>query len=96
MNILEGTEQVIQSNVLLFGKYEMTGIGIKDGGLAKYIHLLFITVPHTGGKHANRSFAKSKMSIVERLINNLMEDRGLHGQEDQGLWRGQGCVRYNR
>ena len=39
MNILEGTERVIQSNVLLFGKYEMTGIGIKDGGLAKYIDL---------------------------------------------------------
>ena len=81
MNILEGTEQVIQSNVLLFGKYEMTGIGIKDGGLAKYIDLTPITVPHTGGKHANRSFAKSKMSIVERLINNLMRTEVYTGKK---------------
>ena len=29
-------------------------------------------MPHTGGRHANAWFGKSKLSIVERFINNLM------------------------
>jgi len=73
------------SNVLLFGKYEMTGIGIRDGGLAKYIDLTPITVPHTGGKHANRSFGKSKVSIVERLINNLMRTEVYTGKKAKSV-----------
>lgn len=72
MNIMDGENQVLSNGVLLFGKYEMTGIGIRDGGLAKYIDLTPVSVPHTGGKHANRAFAKSKMSIVERLVNSMM------------------------
>jgi small subunit ribosomal protein S7 len=71
--------------VLLFGKYEMTGIGIRDGGLAKYMDLTPITVPHTGGKHANRSFAKSKMSIVERLVNNLMRTEVYTGKKTKAV-----------
>ncbi len=81
---MEGNDQV-QSNagagVLLFGKYDMTGIGIRDGGLAKYIDLTPITVPHTGGKHANRSFAKARMNIVETLINNLMRTEVYTGKK---------------
>ncbi|NLI74057.1 MAG: 30S ribosomal protein S7 [Euryarchaeota archaeon] len=69
---MDGENQVLSNGVLLFGKYEMTGIGIRDGGLAKYIDLTPVSVPHTGGKHANRAFAKSKMSIVERLVNSMM------------------------
>lgn len=81
MNIMDG-ENLVQSNgVLLFGKYEMTGIGIRDGGLAKYIDLTPISVPHTGGKHANRAFAKSKMSIVERLVNSMMRTEVYTGKK---------------
>lgn len=78
---MEGENQVLSNGVLLFGKYEMTGIGIRDGGLAKYIDLTPISVPHTGGKHANRAFAKSKMSIVERLVNNLMRTEVYTGKK---------------
>ena len=84
MNTVEAETQV-QSGVLLFGKYEMTGIGIRDGGLAKYIDLTPITVPHTGGKHANRSFGKSKVSIVERLINNLMRTEVYTGKKAKSV-----------
>ncbi|WP_081579877.1 30S ribosomal protein S7 [Methanomassiliicoccus luminyensis] len=84
MNTVE-TETQVQSGVLLFGKYEMTGIGIRDGGLAKYIDLTPITVPHTGGKHANRSFGKSKMSIVERLVNNLMRTEVYTGKKAKSV-----------
>lgn len=67
--------------VLLFGKYEMTGIAIRDGGLAKYMDLTPTAVPHSGGKHANRWFGKAKMSIVERLINNMMRTEDFTGKK---------------
>ncbi len=78
---MDGENQVSSNGVLLFGKYEMTGIGIRDGGLAKYIDLTPISVPHTGGKHANRAFAKSKMSIVERLVNSMMRTEVYTGKK---------------
>jgi ribosomal protein S7 len=78
-------ETQIQSNILLFGKYDMTDIAIRDGGLAKYIDLSPITVPHSGGKHANKSFAKSKMSVVERLVNNLMRTEVYTGKKVKSI-----------
>ncbi len=85
MNIMDGENQVLSNGVLLFGKYEMTGIGIRDGGLAKYIDLTPVSVPHTGGKHANRAFAKSKMSIVERLVNNMMRTEVYTGKKAKSI-----------
>ncbi|WP_400259739.1 30S ribosomal protein S7 [Candidatus Methanomassiliicoccus intestinalis] len=84
MKTVDGETQV-QSSILLFGKYDMTDIAIRDGGLAKYIDLSPITVPHTGGKHANKSFAKSKMSIVERLVNNLMRTEVYTGKKVKSI-----------
>ena len=82
---MDGENQVSSNGVLLFGKYEMTGIGIRDGGLAKYIDLTPISVPHTGGKHANRAFAKSKMSIVERLVNSMMRTEVYTGKKSKTI-----------
>ncbi|HHT75995.1 MAG TPA: 30S ribosomal protein S7 [Methanomassiliicoccaceae archaeon] len=82
---MDGENQVLSNGVLLFGKYEMTGIGIRDGGLAKYIDLTPVSVPHTGGKHANRAFAKSKMSIVERLVNNMMRTEVYTGKKAKSI-----------
>ncbi|NLK25324.1 MAG: 30S ribosomal protein S7 [Euryarchaeota archaeon] len=78
---MDGENQIPINSVLLFGKYEMTDIGIRDGGLAKYIDLTPISVPHSGGKHANWAFAKSKMSIVERLVNSLMRTEVYTGKK---------------
>ena len=69
------------NKVLLFGKYDMTEVTVSDGGLAKYIDLSPTNVPHTGGKHANRWFGKSKLSIVERLINNVMRTEKYTGKK---------------
>lgn len=84
----EGTEQVEQvveessfSNVLLFDKYDLNEVVTKDGGLAKYIDLRPTSIPISGGKHANRWFGKSKMSIVERLINNMMRTGDYTGKK---------------
>jgi small subunit ribosomal protein S7 len=84
VNIVEG-EIEVTNGVLLFGRYEMTGIGIRDGGLAKYIDLTPVAIPHTGGKHANRSFGKSKVSIVERLVNNLMRTEVYTGKKAKSM-----------
>ena len=69
------------TKVLLFGKYDMSEVVVTDGGLAKYIDLRPTNVPHTGGKHANRWFGKSKLSIVERLINNVMRTEKYTGKK---------------
>ena len=82
---MDGENQVSSNGVLLFGKYEMTGIGIRDGGLAKYIDLTPVSVPHTGGKHANRAFAKSRMSIVERLVNSMMRTEVYTGKKSKTI-----------
>jgi len=69
------------NKVLLFGKYDMSEVVVNDGGLAKYIDLKPTNVPHTGGKHANRWFGKSRLSIVERLINNVMRTEKYTGKK---------------
>lgn len=80
----EGTQTQL-GNVLLFGRYEMTGIAIRDGGLAKYIDLTPMAVPHSGGKHANRWFSKARMGIVERLVNNMMRTEDFTGKKMKAL-----------
>lgn len=62
------TDQPIQ----LFGKWRFDQISVQDQGLQKYIQLKPIFFPHSGGRHEHQRFEKSKVSIVERLINNMM------------------------
>lgn len=57
---------------LVFGKWDTSEIICADPGLSKYINLKQVGTPHTGGKHANTWFGKSKLSLSERYINNLM------------------------
>ena len=80
----EATPQEVTTvfaNVLLFDKYDMMEVTTRDGGLAKYIDLTPTSIPSSGAKHANRSFGKSKMSIVERLINNMMRTEKYTGKK---------------
>ncbi len=60
------------STVKLFDKWDTTGIKVKDPGLERYISLQPILVPKTGARYAGRRFHKSKITIVERLINRLL------------------------
>ena len=57
---------------LVFGKWDVSQISCNDPGIAPYLSLRTVGVPHTGGRHANAWFGKSKLSIIERFINNLM------------------------
>lgn len=55
----------------IFGRWSSEGIEVKDPGLKKYINLQPIVLPRTSGRFTQQQFYKSKMHIVERLINKL-------------------------
>ncbi len=55
----------------LFNRWEMENIKVKDAGLIDYVTVTPIIVPKTGGRHAKHQFHKSKVPIVERLMNKL-------------------------
>lgn len=62
----------MMSEIKLFGKWDMEGIQVRDKGLERYINLEPVIVPKSGGRKASQQFHKSKMPIVERLINKIM------------------------
>jgi small subunit ribosomal protein S7 len=55
-----------------FGRWSVEGIKVEDKGLINYISLSPKIVPKTGARYAGNRFHKSKVFIVERLINKLM------------------------
>jgi len=55
----------------LFGKWEITDIEYTDPSTERYISVT--PIAHTMGRHADKQFKKSEISIVERLINRLMQ-----------------------
>jgi small subunit ribosomal protein S7 len=67
----------------IFGKYDLNEVVIEDPGLRRYINLKPIGIPHSGAKHANKSFGKTKVNIVERLINNMMRTEHTTGKKSR-------------
>lgn len=65
----------------LFGKYDADGIEIVDPGLARYIKLSLIGLPHSSARHANKRFAKQRVNVVERLINACMRGEAYNGKK---------------
>nr|MCK4930440.1 30S ribosomal protein S7 [Nanoarchaeota archaeon] len=59
-------------NVLAFNKWDCSGIKVLDPGLVRYINVKPVIVPKTGARYAGNRFHKSKLFIVERLINRVM------------------------
>jgi small subunit ribosomal protein S7 len=66
----------------LFDKWELENIEIKDASLKQVISLKPMVVPHTFGRHLSSRFGKTKVNLVERLINKLM--RGGTGEKVSG------------
>jgi small subunit ribosomal protein S7 len=62
----------MSEDIKIFGRWSTAGIEVKDVGLQKYINLKPIIVPKSGGRYAKHQFHKSKMNIVERLMNKMM------------------------
>ena len=59
------------AQVLVFNKWDCSGIKVTDPGLIRYINVTPVIAPKTGARYAGRRFHKSKMFIVERLLNRL-------------------------
>ena len=60
------------SEIKAFNRWDLTGIKVEDPGLQFYITLNPKIVPKTGARYAGRKFHKSRIFIVERLINKVM------------------------
>ncbi len=56
----------------LFDRWDVTGVKVQDPGLQRYLTIDPILVPKTGARYAGRRFHKSRISILERLINRMM------------------------
>lgn len=60
------------NEVLAFNRWDCSGIKVVDPGLVRYINPSAVVAPKTGARYAGKRFHKSKMFIVERLVNKLM------------------------
>ena len=77
------TKKTDQTNMNFFSvlnKYEKGSVKIEDKGLERYINLETENIYH-GGIYSNKLFAKSKIPIVERLINNIMRTENYNGKK---------------
>ncbi len=60
------------TGILVFNRWSTEGLEVQDPGLKRYINLAPRVVPKSGGKYAGNRFHKSRVFIVERLINRVM------------------------
>jgi small subunit ribosomal protein S7 len=67
----------------IFGKWPSKGVEVPDVGLAKYLCLDSVGVLHHGARHANKHFGKTKVHVVERLINDMMRSETYQGKKSK-------------
>jgi small subunit ribosomal protein S7 len=60
------------SDIKAFNRCETKDIVVEDPGLKDYIVLDAKIVPRTGARYAGQRFYKSRVFIVERLMNKIM------------------------
>jgi len=77
----EKAEAPVGGTILMFGRFDVSGVIIRDVGMARYIDISPVAVPHTGGRHTSKPFARAKMSVVERLINGMMRTENFTGKK---------------
>lgn len=70
---------------LLFNKWDVGEVNIKDPGVARYVNLTSMIVPHSCGRLTRQEFNKSHMLIVERLINRLMQNEVNTGKKQLAI-----------
>jgi len=58
-------------NLKLWNKWDFTEVNVNDVGLKNVIALRPILVPWSGGRHEHRRFGKTRVNIVERLVNQM-------------------------
>ena len=58
--------------IKFFNRWNVDGIKVDDPGLQPFVTLNPRIVPKTGARYAGNKFHKSRISVVERLINKIM------------------------
>jgi small subunit ribosomal protein S7 len=61
-----------EPEIKLLGKWSLEGVEAKDPSLERYISIKQVYVPHSMGRHEHSRFRKARVSIVERLVNDLI------------------------
>ena len=69
----------------MFGKWDMAEVEVNDLGIKRYVCLKPVAIPHSSGRHAKQQFHKSDISIVERLVNNLMRSETNTGKKQKTI-----------
>jgi len=75
----EAEEETEPSGALLFGSWDVSEIEFSDPSTERYITVT--PIGHTMGRHADKQFQKSDISIVERLVNRLMQTEDNTGKK---------------
>ena len=83
-----------EQNILLFRKWELSEIEIKDIGLKTAISLKKTIMPMDFGRSALRRFNKADVNIVERLVNKMMHF-GKKNAKNTGRMAGKKIHSYN-
>jgi small subunit ribosomal protein S7 len=81
----EEPETAKQPPRLLFNRWDLNEVEIKDPGLVRYVNLRSAIVPYTSGKLTRQQFGKGEMLIVERLINRLMQNEMNTGAKQRAI-----------
>ena len=63
---------MVEQEILLFRKWNLSGIEVEDLGLKNVLCLKPSVIPHTHGRHEHKKFGKADVNIVERLANSIM------------------------
>ena len=59
-------------NLLLWERWDLTGVKVDDPGLQTVISVKPMHIPHSGGRHEHKMIGNTSINIVERLVNSLM------------------------
>ncbi|MEM2945432.1 MAG: 30S ribosomal protein S7 [Thermoproteota archaeon] len=69
----------------LFDKWDISGIEVRDPGLAQVISLRPVVIPHSGGRHEKRKFWKYSVNVVERLVNRVAQTARAGGRKAKAI-----------
>jgi len=58
-------------NLLLWNRWDVSGVKVEDQGLESVISVKPMLIPHSGGRHEHKKFAKTRVNVVERLVNQM-------------------------
>ncbi|MBO3841484.1 MAG: 30S ribosomal protein S7 [Candidatus Brockarchaeota archaeon] len=69
----------------VFDKWDISGIEVRDPGLANVVSLRPVIIPYSGGRHEKRKFWKYSVNIVERLANRVAQTARAGGRKAKAI-----------